>query len=62
MWFHLFLDNNIDYLKIFKLINNKDFDHKNIDKYINLLEKHNNIDGIIKYIYGTAEKVYKKNR
>ena len=40
----------IDYLKIFELINHKDFKDKNIDKYINLLEEYNNIDGIIKYI------------
>ena len=42
--------NDIDYLKIFELINNEDFDEKNMDKYIKLLNKYKSINGIIKYV------------
>lgn len=41
---------DIDYLKIFNLINHKNFKEKNIDKYINYLKEFDNIDGIIKYV------------
>jgi len=41
---------DIDYLKIFNLINHEDTNTKNIDEYINLLKDYNNIDGIIIYI------------
>ena len=40
----------IDYLKIFDLINHKDFNEKYIDKYINYLKNSDNINGIIKYV------------
>ena len=42
--------NDINYLKIFELINHKDFKEKNIEKYIKLLKNYSNINGIIKYI------------
>ena len=41
---------DVDYLKIFELINHKDFKEKNIDIYIEYLSKFNNIEGIIKYV------------
>lgn len=41
---------DIDYLKIFNLINNENTDLNNIDEYINLLKKYDNINGIINYI------------
>jgi len=41
---------NIDYLKIFNLINNNNTNIKNINEYIELLKKFNNIEGIIIYI------------
>ena len=41
---------NIDYLKIFELINHKDFKEGNIDKYIEYIKTSINIDEIIKYI------------
>ena len=41
---------DIDYLKIFNLINHENFKEKNIDKYISYLKNYNNIDGIIKYV------------
>ena len=43
-------NNDIDYLKIFNLINHKDFKEVNINKYINYLKISNNIDAIIKYV------------
>lgn len=43
-------NNDIDYLKIFNLINNKNTNIKNIDEYINLLKKFNNVEGIITYV------------
>jgi len=41
---------NIDYLKIFNLINNKDTNINKLDEYIELLNKYDNLDGIITYI------------
>ena len=41
---------NINYLKIFELINYKNFNKKNINKYIELLKEYDNIDGIVKYV------------
>ena len=41
---------NINYLKVFELINHKDFKNENIEKYIKLLKEDDNINGIIKYI------------
>ena len=41
---------DIDYLKIFNLINHENFKKENIDKYINLLKDYDNIEGILKYI------------
>ena len=41
---------DIDYLKIFELINNENFKEKNIKRYINYLKKSDNINGIIKYV------------
>ena len=39
-----------DYLKIFNLINSKDFKEENVDKYMKYIKKFNNTDGIIKYV------------
>ena len=47
---------DIDYLKIFNLINHKDFKKKNIDKYITYLKEHDNIDGIIKFVNNYSNK------
>jgi len=47
---------DIHYLKIFNLINNKNTDIDKIDKYIKLLKKHNNVDGIITYINDYSDK------
>ena len=41
---------DIDYLKIFNLINHKNTDLNKIDEYIKLLKKYDNINGIISYI------------
>jgi len=41
---------DIDYLKIFNLINNENIDINKIDEYINLLKEYDNINGIIIYI------------
>jgi len=41
---------DIDYLKIFNLINNKDTNINKLDEYIELLNKYDNLDGIITYI------------
>lgn len=41
---------DIDYLKIFNLINHEDFKEEYIDKYIKYLKDYDNVDGIIKYI------------
>ena len=43
-------NSDIDYLKIFNLINHENFKNENIDKYITHLKKVDNIDGIIKYV------------
>ena len=43
------LDND-DYLKIFNLINSKEFKEENVDKYMKYIKKFNNTDGIIKYV------------
>ena len=43
-------NSDIDYLKIFNIINHKNFNEKNINKYINYLKENDNIDGIIKYV------------
>ena len=47
---------NIKYLKIFNLINNRNFKKENIDEYIQLLNDYNNIDGIIKYVNDYSDK------
>ena len=39
-----------DYLKIFNLINSKEFKEENVDKYMKYIKKFNNTDGIIKYV------------
>jgi len=41
---------DIDYLKIFNLMNHENFKLENIDKYITHLKSFDNIDGIIKYV------------
>ena len=43
-------NSDIDYLKIFNLINHESFKEENIDKYITHLKTFDNIDGIIKYV------------
>ena len=48
-------NSDIDYLKIFNLINYKNFKKENIDKYINILKEHDNIEGIIKYVNDYSE-------
>jgi len=45
-----------EYLKIFELINNKDFKENNIDKYVKLLDKCTNTDGIVNYINNYGDK------
>lgn len=41
---------DIDYLKIFNLINHKDVDKNKIDEYIKLLKKYDNLEAIIIYV------------
>ena len=41
---------DINYLKIFNLINHKDVDINKIDEYINLLKEYDNLEAIIMYI------------
>ena len=41
---------DINYLKIFNLINDRNVDNNKIDKYINLLKEYDNIKGIIIYV------------
>jgi len=43
-------NSDIEYLKIFNLINHENFKKENVDKYITYLKKFDNIDGIIKYV------------
>lgn len=43
-------NSDVDYLKIFNLINHETFKKENIDKYITYLKKFDNIDGIVKYV------------
>ena len=43
-------NSDIDYLKIFNLINHESFKKENIDKYITHLKTFDNVDGIIKYV------------
>ena len=43
-------NSDIDYLKIFNLINHEYFKKENVDKYITYLKKFDNNDGIIKYV------------
>ena len=43
-------NSDIDYLKIFNLINHENFKKENIEKYLNLLKEYDNIDSIIKYV------------
>ena len=52
---------DIDYLKIFKLINNKDFDKKKINKYIELLKKYNNIESIVIFVNNYSNTDIKLN-
>lgn len=42
--------NSDDYLKIFNLINSKEFKEENVGKYMKYIKKFNNTDGIIKYV------------
>ena len=48
--------NDIDYKKIFELINNNNFDENNINDYIVLLKKYDNINGIIIYVNNYSDK------
>ena len=43
-------NSEIDYLKIFNLINHENFKRENINEYIKYLKEFDNIDGIIKYV------------
>jgi len=45
-----------EYLKIFELINNKDFKEDNVDKYVKLLDKCTNTDGIVNYVNNYGDK------
>ena len=55
------LYNDVDYLKIFNLINNKDIDIKKIDQYIELLKQYNDIEGIILYVNNYSHSNIKFN-
>ena len=52
---------DIDYLKIFNLINNENFNNKKANEYIKLLKDYNNINGIIKYVNDYSDKNIKLN-
>ena len=58
-----YINNNkdIDYLKIFNLINNKNFNNKKTNEYIKLLKNYDNVEGIIKYINEYSDKDIKLN-
>ena len=47
---------NVDYLKIVKLVSDKDFDEKEIDEYIPLIEKYDNVSGVILYVNEYKDK------
>ena len=47
---------DIDYLKIFELINNENFKEENINDYTTLLRKYSNIEAIIKYVNNYKDK------
>ena len=55
------LYNDVYYLKIFNLINNKDIDIKKIDQYIELLKQYNDIEGIILYVNNYSHSNIKFN-
>ena len=48
--------NNIDYLKIFNLINNKDTNQNKLDDYIILIKDYDNVEAIIKYVNNYKDK------
>ena len=52
---------DIDYLKIFNLINNEDFNNKKANEYIKLLKDYDNVNGIVKYVNDYSEKNIKIN-
>ena len=52
---------DINYLKIFNLINNKNVDINKIDKYIELLKEYNDIDAIIIYVNNYSNSDIKLN-
>lgn len=52
---------DIDYLKIFELINNKDFKNNKINDYIELLKKYNNVKEIINYVNNYSSEIIEIN-
>ena len=48
--------NDINYLKIFEMINNSNFNKKKIDEYTKLLRKYENTDSIINYVNNYNDK------
>ena len=53
---------DVNYLKLFNLINNKDIDINKIDKYIELLKEYNDIDAIIIYVNNYSNSDIKLNK
>lgn len=47
---------DIDYLKVFELINNEDFKEDKIDEYISLLKKYDSPSGIVNYVNNYKNK------
>lgn len=47
---------DVDYLKVFELVNNDNFKEKKIDEYIELLRKYESVNGVINYINNYKNK------
>ncbi len=52
---------DIDYLKIFELINHKDFNEKKINDYIEIIKKYNTVNGSINYVNNYKDSNIKLN-
>lgn len=52
---------DIDYLKIFELINNEEFKEDKIDEYIDLLKKYDSPSGIVNYVNNYKDKDIEAN-
>ena len=52
---------NLDYLKVFEIINNKDFKEDKIDEYLDLLKKYDSPSGIVNYVNNYKSKDIEAN-